>query len=145
MAKTMIEHLKERLKAQLTMRNKKPAPFAAEIELKADVIRDIFRKDAMPSAERLAIIADGLGVSIDYLLGRTDNPAPTSEAGPITEKKTIFAFLERIDGLSNNDRLIIYDTILKDIEFNTLRAHIQSDDLSEPESLRRVPSPSRRQ
>lgn len=68
----MIEHLKDRLNRTLKERGKKPAPFAAEIGLKSDVIRDIFRKDAMPSAERLALIADGLDVSIDYLLGRTE-------------------------------------------------------------------------
>lgn len=29
---------------------------------------------SMPKADNLAIIADYLGVSVDYLLGRTDNP-----------------------------------------------------------------------
>lgn len=32
------------------------------------------KKPSMPSAEKVAMIADALNCSIDYLLGRTDNP-----------------------------------------------------------------------
>lgn len=37
-------------------------------------------KNKKPSAERLQLIADYFGVSTDYLLGRTDNPAIATEA-----------------------------------------------------------------
>lgn len=70
---------------------------------------------------------------------------PQSAETPIREKSEIFAFLNRIEGLADKDRVLLLDTIIKDIEFNTLRAHIQSGGLSEPETLRRVPAPSRRQ
>ena len=46
MEKPMIEHLKSRLDKKLTESGKKAAPFAAEVGLKPDVVRDIFRKDA---------------------------------------------------------------------------------------------------
>ena len=31
-------------------------------------------RTSMPKADNLAKLADGLGCSVDYLLGRTDNP-----------------------------------------------------------------------
>ena len=65
MAKTMIDCLQKRLEAKLKETGKRPAPFAAEVDLKVDVIRDIIRKGSMPSADKVAKIADGLDVSID--------------------------------------------------------------------------------
>lgn len=94
----MIEHLKHRLNAGLEARGKKPAPFAVEVGLKPDVIRDIFRKNTMPSAERLAVIADGLDVSIDYLLGRTDDPS-SSKRETFSGEEAIKDALSRIDKL----------------------------------------------
>lgn len=59
-----------------------------------------------PSAEKLAILANYFGVSVDYLLGRTDNPAPSrlnadnaiivkgDYVGPVTEDER--AFVEQV-------------------------------------------------
>lgn len=102
MEKTMADALQSRLKKLLADRGKKPAPFAKEVGLGADLIRDIVRKGSMPSADRLALIADGLGVSTDYLLGRTDDPTATKQ-GPITSEPEILSFLARIKGFTKTD------------------------------------------
>lgn len=39
-------------------------------------------KNSKPSTERISEIADYFGVSTDYLLGRTDNPAIAGEKAP---------------------------------------------------------------
>lgn len=41
-------------------------------------------KNKKPSAERLQLIADYFGVSTDYLLGRTDNPAIAGDSKEYT-------------------------------------------------------------
>jgi len=106
----MAEHLQTRLDALLEDRRKKPAPFAKEVGLGPDLIRDILRKGSMPSADRLALIADGLGVTTDYLLGRTDDPT-ASKQGPITTEPEILAFLSRIDKLSESDITVAFTVI----------------------------------
>lgn len=35
---------------------------------------DNMKKGKVPSVDRISLIADYLGCSVDYLLGRTDNP-----------------------------------------------------------------------
>lgn len=37
-------------------------------------VTDLTRKDVMPASDKLIKIADYFNVSIDFLLGRTDNP-----------------------------------------------------------------------
>ena len=39
-----------------------------------NLILDMARRNSMPSGDKLGKIADYLNVSVDYLLGRTDNP-----------------------------------------------------------------------
>lgn len=43
------------------------------------------RKTHSPKAETVAAIADALGVSADYLLGRTDNPIDHVNSAPVVE------------------------------------------------------------
>lgn len=42
-------------------------------------------KNTFPKGETVAAIADALGVSADYLLGRTDNPIDYANNAPIVE------------------------------------------------------------
>ncbi|MCL2054898.1 MAG: helix-turn-helix domain-containing protein [Oscillospiraceae bacterium] len=44
-----------------------------DCQLNKDTMRHI-KNGKIPSADRILIIADYLDCSIDYLLGRTDNP-----------------------------------------------------------------------
>lgn len=41
-------------------------------------ISDIRHKNRAPSVDKISVIADCLGVSVDYLLGRTDTPTAYS-------------------------------------------------------------------
>jgi len=68
-------------------------------------------KNSKPSTERISEIADYFGVSTDYLLGRTDNPAIAGEKAPEHEIE-----LDDLDGrimlfdgkpLSNDDKRAI--------------------------------------
>lgn len=139
----MIDSLKERLEARLKELGKKPAPFAAEVDLKVDVIRDIGRKGSMPGADKVAKIADGLGVSIDYLLGRTDNPKATA-TGEITSEPEILAFLARIKGFTQSDINTAFGVIM--MAMNAKRAGSAPDEdrgLSEQSSLPHGSEPSR--
>ncbi|EAD5866352.1 XRE family transcriptional regulator [Listeria monocytogenes] len=49
-------------------------------------------KNRMPSVERLQVVADYFNVSIDYLLGRTDNPIIDSDITP--EAATLAAHID---------------------------------------------------
>ena len=56
-------------------------------------------KSQKPNAERISEIADYFGVSTDYLLGRTDNPAIAGEKAPEHEIE-----LDDLDG-----RIMLFD------------------------------------
>jgi transcriptional regulator with XRE-family HTH domain len=51
-----------------------------------------------PSSENLAILADHLNVSTDYLLGRTDNPRGTLGDGEISEDEQLMLKIYRSEG-----------------------------------------------
>lgn len=54
-------------------KNTKPNPLAKEIGISSGVITK-WKSGSIPNGEMLIKIADYLGCSVDYLLGRTDNP-----------------------------------------------------------------------
>ena len=45
-----------------------------DCEMNKNVISTMLSRGSMPKADNLARIADYLNCSVDYLLGRTDNP-----------------------------------------------------------------------
>ena len=45
-----------------------------QCEIRKSLIYDMEKRDKTPSAEIMESIADYLDCSVDYLLGRTDNP-----------------------------------------------------------------------
>lgn len=56
-----------------------------------------------PRRERLEKIADYFGVSVDYLLGRTDDPSPSEKYDrPRTEIENLFFY--ELDKLSEEDK-----------------------------------------
>ena len=46
----------------------------SECNIRKSLIYDLEKRDSTPSVEVLEKIADFFSVSVDYLLGRTDNP-----------------------------------------------------------------------
>jgi hypothetical protein len=75
---TSSEILLERIDAQLATINKSRYWLSMQITggTQHGVVRDIGRKGTMPGADRLLTMAETLGTTTDYLLGKTDNPAP---------------------------------------------------------------------
>ena len=55
-------------------KNTKPNPVAKEIGVSSGIITKWKNAGTLPNGETLLKIADYLDCSIDYLLGRTDNP-----------------------------------------------------------------------
>ena len=59
-------------------------------------------KKSTPNVERVSIIADYFNVSTDYLLGRTDNPAISSDLVTTSDGRTV--------DLSNlRERVVLFD------------------------------------
>lgn len=56
--------------------------FMSDSGLKRGVL-DNMKKGSMPSADKIAIIADYLGVSVDYLLGREASAQSANQSGGI--------------------------------------------------------------
>lgn len=56
---------------------KKPNPIAAEIGFSSTMVTK-YKRGAMPNGEILSKTADYFGCSVDYLLGRSDQPLPTA-------------------------------------------------------------------
>lgn len=52
----------------------KPNPVGKEIGISSGIITKWKNESTLPNGETLIKIADYLGCSVDYLLGRTDNP-----------------------------------------------------------------------
>lgn len=67
-----------RIKEFLKLRNKKQSEMYISLGI-SDRTLDNYKK-SMPKADNLALIADYLECSVDYLLGRTDNPYVSVEA-----------------------------------------------------------------
>lgn len=75
--------LQKRLEQRLKATGKKPAPLAMELGLSNSFIRDILRgKTKSPRAESLEKLAEALGVTSDYLLGK-DNDGELAGPGII--------------------------------------------------------------
>lgn len=55
-------------------RNTKPNPVAKDIGISSGVVTKWKNGTTIPNGETLIKIADYLDCSVDYLLGRTDNP-----------------------------------------------------------------------
>lgn len=52
----------------------------------AGVITDLARKRFLPAEPRLNRMAEQLGVSVDWLMGRTDNPAPVMSEVTVSDR-----------------------------------------------------------
>ena len=68
-----------RIKAELDRRGLKPSPTMKSIGLGENTLHNF--KSSMPKADTLAVIADFLNVSVDYLLGRNAVPASAPVSG----------------------------------------------------------------
>ncbi len=64
----------DRFYSMCISKNTKPNPVAKEINISSGIITKWKTQNTLPNGETLVKIADYLDCSVDYLLGRTDNP-----------------------------------------------------------------------
>lgn len=101
----------ERIKFLSQKQGKSLNQVEEELGLSKNVLYRMKNSDN-PTKERLLVLANYFGVSVDYLLGRTDSPTPViSDTNPTNEKIKILARkmdhlddsqLDTIDGLIDN-------------------------------------------
>ncbi len=60
----------------------RPNPVGKELGISSGVITK-WKNGSVPNGDTLAKIADYLNCSVDYLLGRTNNPTPVNDNSPI--------------------------------------------------------------
>lgn len=91
-----------------TIKNQKisASKLLADCELNPNTINKISDKTGL-SSFNLAKIADYLGVSVDYLLGRTDEPK-TETSDPTTQ-----ILVERFNTLSPDDKIAVLNMVLE--------------------------------
>lgn len=81
----------ERIKQAAALRNISVMRLLQDCKIRPNLISDMTRRDKTPSIKIIFDIAENLGVSIDYLTGRTDCPdvAQPKQApeAPISDEK----------------------------------------------------------
>ncbi len=89
----------DRFYSQCLKKEIKPNPLAKELGISSGVITK-WKNGGIPNGETLNKIADYLDCSVDYLLGRTDNPQKTTSA--------IDEYLARIEAKEPNQAIIMH-------------------------------------
>ena len=64
----------DKINCILKVQNKSQKIMLEDCGLNKNAISTMLSRNSMPKADNLAKIADYLNVSVDYLLGRTNNP-----------------------------------------------------------------------
>ncbi|HIW48845.1 MAG TPA: helix-turn-helix domain-containing protein [Firmicutes bacterium] len=64
----------KRIKLTCKFKNKTISQMLVDCNISKSLIYDIEKRNMSPSCDKMSRIADYLDVSVDYLLGRTDNP-----------------------------------------------------------------------
>lgn len=87
MAEMAQSGLYERIDAQREQLGISARELSMRVTGKPDLIRDLRRRGHAPSADNLARIAEVLGVSVDWLLGRSNNKAPVQSEVTIADRR----------------------------------------------------------
>lgn len=103
---TNSQILKNRIKNQCENQGKPIGTMLSELSLGVNAINQINEKKGM-GAFVLASIADYLCVSVDYLLGRTDEPK-TETSDPTTQM-----LIEHFNNLSSDDKIDVLNIVLE--------------------------------
>lgn len=77
----------ERFYDMCILKGTKPNPVAEKIDVSSGVVTKWKTQDTLPNGDNLIKIADYLDCSVDYLLGRTDNPI--SHKMPVNRNITV--------------------------------------------------------
>lgn len=92
-----------RLKLLLEQRGMNQIAFARQFHLAKSTVSQYLSGDRTPDVKSLQKMAAFFGVSIDYLVGRTDDLAPKSEETPIPEDD-VRAILRGARALTEHER-----------------------------------------
>ena len=85
----------------------KPNPLAQKLGISSGVISKWKNENTLPNGENLVKIADYLDVSVDYLLGRTDDPHFGQQ------KNELIALINQLTP-AEQDKFITFYRLLKD-------------------------------
>ncbi|WP_436649297.1 helix-turn-helix domain-containing protein [Lactiplantibacillus plantarum] len=90
----------------------------AEVERKAGISANYMYqwKKRNPSPKALASVADVLNVSVDYLLGNTDNPEPSTSSDNLTKNQKLIAYSIDPD-ISDEERQAIINMVKEAMKF----------------------------
>jgi transcriptional regulator with XRE-family HTH domain len=107
-----MDIIKARVRSLREHRNWSQEDLARESGLKRPHISLIETGDRIPGAKTLVKLADALGTSLDFLTGRTDNPAAIPSVNHPALKDPDFAALAALwPRLADSDKPLILDTV----------------------------------
>ena len=89
----------ERIKQLLKSKKISASKMLADCEMNKNALYTMQSSGYLPRLEALAKIADYLGCSVDYLLGRSDQP--DRQAAPLTDDDLKFALFGGENGISD--------------------------------------------
>lgn len=78
-------------------------PFSEMLErcgLSKGFMYDVEKRDRSPSIDKITAIAEFLGVSVDYLLGRTDEPCRTVSNSVVNEQHNVSIGGDNVQSIS---------------------------------------------
>ena len=115
----ILSNVVERIKTQAKIKKKSTTKMLENCDLSKNTLFSMNTRGSWILANNLAVMADYLDCSVDYLLGRTDNP----ESHKIQEKNTIASndeqlaavidIYEKLDIIGKARLLVAMDDILK--------------------------------
>lgn len=87
--------------------NTRPNPVAAQLGISSGAVTKWKQKGVIPNGSTLQAIADRFNVTVDYLIGNTDDPSP--------EKKKPAAISDELwDALNNNPDVVeLFEMIVR--------------------------------
>ena len=107
---TMFDRIKEISKKRgLTL-----AQLNEKVGFKQNVIYSW--KTKTPSVDKVKAVADVLNVSVDYLLGNTDNPEPSTSSDNLTKNQKLIAYSIDPD-ISDEERQAIINMVKEAMKF----------------------------
>ena len=100
----------QRIKDLAKHRNISVKQMLDDCELNKNVLSTMSARGSMPKTDNIARIADYLGCSVDYLLGRSDSPEKTAPGTPGADEVDS-VIIEMFSRLSSEDKAIVLDLI----------------------------------
>ena len=104
----MIVAIAERIKALREAKKMTQVRIGIELGVSQETISGYEIGKAVPPADMLMKLADCLGTSVDYLLGRTDNRLPPAFPSQLSERESKLLYLYKRLSEIKQERVIGY-------------------------------------